>query len=161
MSFATLFAFGAWAVPDKCAHDKTHKHHNKGIQLAAFLDFIAANAPAFNLVSFLAGLLFGHRFALGRDKRQEFNIAVVPIRKWARNSLDGPIFSGPDMHQLDRFVYCMRWWKRGRFLRAHARYFECYQQGQKQDQETGTMLIEQTGEMKDLLNRIIRLTAYR
>ena len=40
-------------------------------------------ASIVSILTFLVGLIVGHRFALFRDKRKEFNDAAAPIRFWA------------------------------------------------------------------------------
>ncbi|MBX3652757.1 MAG: hypothetical protein KF686_01130 [Ramlibacter sp.] len=52
-----------------------------------FLDLIRGIDPLlFNALAFLVGLIAGHWIALGRDKRQEFNAAVKPIREGIINA---------------------------------------------------------------------------
>lgn len=43
-------------------------------------NFINTNGAVISLATFLIGLFFGNWQAIGRDKRKEFNEAVLPIR---------------------------------------------------------------------------------
>jgi len=40
------------------------------------------SALAWSAFSFFLGLLLGHRLALGRDKRKEFNELAAPLQEW-------------------------------------------------------------------------------
>lgn len=127
-----------------------------------FISFLAANALAINLLCFLLGLLCGHWFALGRDKRQEFNGAAVPVREWAIRELERPGFSSPSLIQIDWLIGCMGRRRGRRFLRCYRRYGECCKEQSAQDAKAGgAVSVTQNQEMRDLLEEIVRLMAYR
>ena len=73
-----------------------------------------------SLLTFLMGLLIGHRTALLRDLRKEFNDAAAPIRAWLLKETQSPSCYGapPSVVEIDRFVHCLHWWKRKGFLCA-------------------------------------------
>ncbi len=50
--------------------------------------FEALQNPLIPLATFLLGVLLGHRTALWRDKRQEFNEAADPVRAWLLSELE-------------------------------------------------------------------------
>lgn len=45
-----------------------------------FNEFLHAALPYSGLITFALGLFFGNKYALGRDKRKEFNDIAVPLR---------------------------------------------------------------------------------
>ncbi|MCM2680623.1 hypothetical protein [Echinimonas agarilytica] len=56
------------------------------------------------LLTFLVGLVVGHRFALSRDKRKEFNEASVPLFEKLYNGVQSSSTSFfPDNLQLELF----------------------------------------------------------
>lgn len=83
---------------------------------------IRANAELFGLLTFFIGLGFGHWLALGRDRRQEFNDAAVPIREWLLTEIKrpSPFVAPPSDLQIDTFIHCLPFWKRRGFRSAYA-----------------------------------------
>ena len=45
----------------------------------------------FGLLGMLVGTIFGHRLAIFRDKRQEYNNCIQPVRKSLLKVLDNPL----------------------------------------------------------------------
>lgn len=82
---------------------------------------IRDNTELFGLLTFLIGLGFGHWFALGRDKRREFNDASLPIREWILREIDGPNPSArrPTSIELDTFVQCLSILDKRSFCKAY------------------------------------------
>lgn len=79
------------------------------------------------LLTFLIGLITGHRFALRRDRRTEFNELATPIRTWLIREINKPGMTRerPTDIELDQFSQTLAWWSRKRFLNEY----------EKQDQE--------------------------
>ena len=79
--------------------------------------------PLLSLLTFLVGLLVGHRTALWRDLRKEFNDAADPVRTWLLLEVDEPSAyrKGPGIVEIDLLVQCMHFWRRKGFLAAWQR----------------------------------------
>lgn len=62
--------------------------------------------PALPVLTFLLGALIGHRTALWRDRRRDFNAAAEPVRAWLLAELDRPSAgrAGPGLAEFDRLV---------------------------------------------------------
>jgi hypothetical protein len=85
---------------------------------------IAKDSPiVFNGLSFVAGVYLGHRIALSRDKRQEFNRAVDPIRERLLRDIARPSWwvHIPTAIEIDRFEHLMLPWRRNAMRRALGR----------------------------------------
>lgn len=82
---------------------------------------IRSHAELFGLLTFFVGLGFGHWLALGRDKRQEFNEAALPIREWLLCEIKSPspMAHSPSDIELDIFIQCLPVWKRRGFRSAY------------------------------------------
>lgn len=78
------------------------------------LDLVRSADPILlNSLAFFVGLILGHRIALARDKRQEFNAAVAPIRaRFIRQADYAPSIESPSPVELDGFEHLMWWWRR-------------------------------------------------
>lgn len=82
-----------------------------------------------SLASFLSGLLIGHRFALGRDKRKEFNSAAKTIRPSIEKALHYPSeLARLDDHHLWLLESTTRPWRRHSLRKAIRRYNEALQE---------------------------------
>ncbi len=79
--------------------------------------------PLLSLLTFFVGLLVGHRMALWRDMRKEFNDAADPVRAWLLLEVSGPSAyrKPPTGLEVDRFVQCLSRWNRKSFLAAWER----------------------------------------
>lgn len=76
-------------------------------------------AAGFAFVNFLLGFLIGHRLALLRDKRREYNKALEPIRAYLLKSIDYPGWQTyPSLVELDAFIQALPWWMRNGFRKA-------------------------------------------
>lgn len=71
--------------------------------------FLCANAVALNALFFLLGLLGGHYFSLGRDRRREFNEAAFPISKWLLAIKENPFRAVHTLtdDEVDAFCWCL------------------------------------------------------
>ncbi len=71
------------------------------------------------LLTFLVGLFVGHRFALARDKRKEFNEACVPLFEKLYNGVQSRNTSFfPDNLQLELFSSYVSFYKRYFYKKA-------------------------------------------
>lgn len=100
------------------------------------LEWINANGAVVGLLTFLFGLVLGHRFALGRDKRKEWNDVVDRVRVQLVKSLNYPPHLKVDRASMDALtqVAATISTKRGLqgriegHLRRHSELASAYQQ---------------------------------
>ena len=70
-----------------------------------------------SVVTFALGLLLGHRLALGRDRRKEFNEAARPVRQWLLKQASHLRWyvDEPSQIEMDCFTSCLSRRQRQRF----------------------------------------------
>lgn len=92
--------------------------------------FEALQNPLIPLATFLLGVLLGHRTALWRDKRQEFNEAADPVRAWLLSEQAAPNWRSrmPDLVAIDRMEQRMPLWRRKGFMAAWQRQKQAREQ---------------------------------
>lgn len=118
----------AETTADSEAVDAQHngEHHVRyfGVFMSEFREFL--QSPLLPLLTFFLGVLLGHRTALWRDRRQEFNDAADPVRAWLVAEIAGPSAyrAPPGLSEMDTFVQCLHWWQRRGFDRAWKRQEE-------------------------------------
>lgn len=96
------------------------------------------NHPLIPVLTFLIGTLFGHRTALGRDRRQEFNAAALPIHNWALREIQSPgSHPWPSIVELDALTQRLSRWRRRRFNRAWDDHSQAHRETLRQDPTTG------------------------
>ena len=95
----------------------------------------AENAEVISIVGFLAGALVGNRIAIGRDKRNEFNTIVGPIRIRLVEALDSPNSASgcPTSVEVDRLDFYLGCFARRRFSAAIENYQKCCEEQRRQD----------------------------
>ena len=81
------------------------------------------SSPWLALLTFLVGLLIGHRTALWRDRRKDFNAAAVPVLSFLLCELDNPspYSKRPSAVELHLFETHQVFWRRNRFRKAWCR----------------------------------------
>lgn len=86
--------------------------------------------PLLSTLAFLVGLLVGHRTALWRDVRQEFNRAADPVQAFllAELGLPSPYRTRPGIVVLYGVEQRLPSWRRKRFAKA----WQAYEQASKQ-----------------------------
>jgi hypothetical protein len=121
---------------------------------AEFLKLLAAG---------LIGYFIGHRFALGRDKRVEFNVAAAPIRAYLVEESGDPsgFREAPSKSELDAFESRLNWWRREGFRRAWQDQSDAYMAGWRQDLKTGEIDLVDDVPVKAALRRCLRYTKSR
>ena len=123
------------------------------------LPTIRTNTELFGLLTFFVGLGLGHWLALGRDKRQEFNDAALPIREWLISEIKNPspYASSPSDIKLDTFIQCLPVWKRRGFRSAYEEQMQERQKALTRDSFGGASYAE-GGRIVEALRRCLPYT---
>ncbi|HCG6770824.1 TPA: hypothetical protein NJ252_004483 [Vibrio parahaemolyticus] len=82
---------------------------------------------AIAIVSCLIGVLIGHRFQLGRDKRKEYNDAVLPLKQRIQDHSDelsetSFIFSPLKKEEIKKVRFFLKSSKYQELVGSHAKY---------------------------------------
>lgn len=101
---------------------------------------------ALPLLTFLLGMLVGHRFALWRDRRKDFNQAAQPVLAFllAESRETRPNRQRPSALELHTLRAFLSVWKRKRWLQSWQRYEQRYKDALTQDPTTGQMFFRKT-----------------
>lgn len=115
--------------------------------------------PLLSLLTFFVGLLVGHRTALWRDMRKEFNDAADPVRAWLLLELDNPspYRKGPGVVEIDLLVQCMHFWRRKGFLTAWQHQQQARKDAMYQD-SLGQALYKETAAIKASVSTCLAYT---
>lgn len=102
--------------------------------------------PLLSTLTFLIGLLVGHRTALWRDVRQEFNQAADPVQAFLLAERKGPSVhrSRPDVVELYRVEQRLSRWRRKRFTVAWQAYEQACQQARQREAAYGSVSYQDT-----------------
>ncbi len=86
-----------------------------------FRQIIHDNPEYFGLLTFFLGVILGHCLTLIRDKRKEFNDAILPIRTWLLSEVHepSPYRKLPTKIETDTFISTLGYRKRRLFLKAY------------------------------------------
>ncbi|EJE49596.1 hypothetical protein PMI14_05839 [Acidovorax sp. CF316] len=116
-------------------------------------------SPLLSLLTFLGGLLVGHRTALWRDRRKEFNDAADPVRAWLLKECSAPnvMGGGPGRAEIDQLVQRMHWWRRKGFGAAWQRQQKAREDALHQD-SWGQPLYRDTAQIKAALEACLAYT---
>lgn len=115
--------------------------------------------PVVPVLTFLLGLVAGHWFALGRDRRKERNDTVAPIREWLLGEVEAPsaYHKRPTLADRDAFLQCLSARERRRFSDAfialnHAEACE------RQQDEVGQVSYRDPDRVRRAANECLRFT---
>lgn len=104
------------------------------------LDYLrATDQILLSAFAFFVGLIAGHRIALIRDKRKEFNDIAIPLRAIMLNIRDNPtpFTKWPGAAEIDLIQHYMGPWQRWRFSAAIERHKGCHHEQMVQDPKSG------------------------
>ena len=118
--------------------------------------------PLLSTLTFLVGLLVGHRTALGRDIRQEFNRAADPVQSFLLSELGLPSAYRvrPDLVALYGVEQRLPRWKRKRFTAAWQGYEQACQNARQQD-ESGAVFYGETIAIRKAVARCLAFVRLR
>lgn len=93
------------------------------------------------LLGVLIGGFIGHRLALGRDKRIEYNSVVRPLKQQILEHIDALDSGRPHLYITNEAISKVRCWIPGKqfnlILAAHKSYCDSYRESGKQDGQGG------------------------
>lgn len=100
-------------------------------------------AGIISLLVILIGFLVVHWFAVGRDRRKEFNDASAPIRAWLLSESENPnpLRAGPSSIEFDAFVNYLPGWKRICFRNAYKNLIKVQEEAKMQDAVYGSLVL--------------------
>lgn len=112
-----------------------------------------------SLLTFFLGLILGHWLAIGRDKRKEFNEAVIPVRAWLLREKEAPnpYSRLPSEEELDLFIHYLRPWQRIAFLKHLKSYKELHHSLLVQD-SYGDVSYQSDTAIRQVLNKLFSYT---
>lgn len=113
-----------------------------------------------SLFTFFLGLFLGHRLALGRDRRKEFNDIAQPIRAVLLKERENPTpyARGPSEIEADLLESAMPFWKRGGFSKALAAYRNAKKKNIVQEAMYGTCSFANTDEIIQHIDYVLHYT---
>jgi hypothetical protein len=108
-----------------------------------------------NAFTFLIGLLVGNRIAIGRDRRQESNAAIQPIRArlLVDRGLPGP-GRMPSAVEMDLLEHYLLPWRRRGLRAAIRRHNECCQEQERQT-PSGELKYEDTAAIVNRIDNVL------
>jgi hypothetical protein len=123
------------------------------------MDMNTLQPNLFSLLTFFAGLFIGHRLAIVRDKRQEFNDAARPIREWLIRQAKHPsaYTQRPSDAELDEFISYLQIWRRRGFRRAYKNLQTKREQCKYRD-SFGQVLYSDEASIIDAINKCLPYT---
>lgn len=94
-------------------------------------EFLQNYSPFINIITFSAGLVLGNKYAIGRDRRKEFNDAAMPIRRKLQSQIrslnernDPQISNRVTLSEIDQLIDVSHKWKKNSILTASSVYQE-------------------------------------
>lgn len=121
-------------------------------------NIIKSNAELFTCLGFLIGLLLGNWLTIGQEKRKEFNEAILPIRKWILEELEGPhsCSKSPSIIEIDNFVCRLPFWRRSGFVASYKLQIEERQKATATDSYGGIIYTDD----KKIINALHKCLSY-
>jgi hypothetical protein len=119
-------------------------------------------ASVVSILTFLVGLIVGHRFALLRDKRKEFNDSAAPLRAWALALQDPSHFPPPKPGkvEIDRFHQYLSTGKKRQFNSLVHEYDSAVAQATRLDALNSTYY-EDLSALVDIGRSLMQVTRLR
>lgn len=117
-------------------------------------------ASIVSILTFLVGLLLGHRLQLQRDRRKEFNVAAEPIRQWALllREADHHPPNKPSKVESDAFAQVIGG-KRSSFQEIERSYDVIVKDAFRQDPRNGSVSYVGLERLHPLGDQLLQLTA--
>ena len=115
-----------------------------------------------SLWTFFLGLLLGHRLALWRERRKEFNEVALRIRIALKDHLANmrPGQAIIKKEDMELFSHLLPWWRKRGFVKACASYTDACINAQQQTC-SGELYYRETQHIVKALNHAISFTSLR